>query len=71
MRQGGVIAFLLLLATCLQQWANLIDDMGVETIAMHYGIVWGKTKSIPIRFPINLVGIRFVFPPIQYHNALQ
>ena len=27
----------------------------------------GETKSIPTR----LMGILFVFPPIQYHNALR
>ena len=52
-----------------------VYDIGVEIIAMHYGIVWGKggreTKSIPTRFPINLVGILFVFPHVQYHNALR
>ena len=46
--QGYIIYFLF----------NVIDDIGVEIIAMHYGIVWGgKTKSIPTRFAINLVGI--------------
>ena len=48
-----------------------IDDIGVEIIAMHYGIVWGKTKSIPTRLMGSLVGILFALPPIQYHNALQ
>ena len=35
----------------------VIDDIGVEIIAMHYGIVWGETKSIPTRMMGNLVGI--------------
>ena len=40
-----------------------IDDIGVVIIAMHYGIGWGKTKSIPTTLMGNLVGILFVFPP--------
>ena len=59
-----------------KHWMNallvLINDIGVEIIAMHYGIGWGgKKKSIPTRLMGNLVGILFVFPPIQYHNALR
>ena len=46
----------------------VIDDIGVEFIAMHYGIGWGggKTKGIPTRLMGNLLGILFVFSLIQY-----
>ena len=44
--------------------SSVIDDIGVEIIAMHLVLDGGKTKSIPTRFSINLVGILFVFPPI-------